>query len=133
MRENRTNQIYRKKNSYVAGKRAAGFKVLVILGILLAIFAGIVLHTKNSSHEDGEVITAEFDRDTKLYTTVSVRANDSLWSITSDYSEKGYDTQREYIDEIKAINGLSGDSIKAGSSLIIAYYDYEYTMSASED
>ena len=80
-----------------------------------------------------EMVTAEFDHDTKYYTTISVKSNDSLWSITSDYRDKGYSTQEDYIDEIKSINGLRGNSIKAGSSLIVAYYSYDYIMSASED
>ena len=65
------------------------------------------------------------------YTSVTLSAGDSLWSITDKYDELGFESQEAYIDEIKRINNLSGNRIRAGESIIVPYYAESYTTMAS--
>ena len=48
----------------------------------------------------------------------SVQAGDSLWSISRAYCPDKVD-RREWVEEIQALNGLSGSSIHAGQQLIV--------------
>ena len=132
MRESRT-YFDNRQRAYSVRRKKAVLKLGFIICIICLFTAVFFINRNRILSDREEMVTAEFDHDTKYYTTISVKSNDSLWSITSDYRDKGYSTQEEYIDEIKSINGLRGNSIKAGSSLIVAYYSYDYIMSASED
>ena len=57
----------------------------------------------------------------KYYTSITVKAGDTLWSIADQYSKDSNMTNEEYIDDIKSINHI-GDSIHSGDNIVIAYY-----------
>ena len=50
--------------------------------------------------------------------TYIVRRGDSLWTISCSYCPDGVDC-REWIDEIRALNGLSDSTIYPGQTLIV--------------
>lgn len=58
----------------------------------------------------------------KYYTSVRVEYGDTLWGIASNYRTEEYHSLQDYIDEIKALNGLQSDMIRSGQFLIIPYY-----------
>ncbi len=51
-------------------------------------------------------------------TSYRVQAGDSLWSISADYCPNGVD-RREWIDEIRALNGLDDSIIHPGQRLTV--------------
>ena len=59
----------------------------------------------------------------KYYTSVEVSYGDSLWSIAEEYLDADHQSVYDYIDEIKAINGLDSDQIQAGEYLMVSYYE----------
>lgn len=62
----------------------------------------------------------------KYYTSIEIEAGDSLWSIASEYMTEEYDSVQEYVDEVKALNGLVDDKIHSGQYLTIPYYSYKF-------
>lgn len=62
----------------------------------------------------------------KYYTSHLIEHGESLWSIATDSIDTDhYDSVQDYIEEIKFINGLSGDDIQSGNYLLIPYFSAE--------
>lgn len=62
----------------------------------------------------------------KYYTSHLIEQGESLWSIATDSMDTDhYDCVQDYIDEIKFINGISGDEIQSGNYLLIPYFSAE--------
>lgn len=57
--------------------------------------------------------------------SVQIEEGDSLWSLASEYYTEEFSSIREYISEIKRMNGLSSDILYAGSYILIPYYTAE--------
>lgn len=55
-------------------------------------------------------------------TSVQIEAGDSLWSLATEYYTEEFVSIPEYIKEIKRMNGLSSDTLYAGSYLLIPQY-----------
>jgi hypothetical protein len=47
-----------------------------------------------------------------------VERGDTLWTIASDHAVKGQDV-RGYIEQIKTLNGMTSDSLRAGQLLLL--------------
>ncbi len=59
----------------------------------------------------------------KMYTSVIVETNDTVWQIASEYAEPGYNTVAELVEEIGYINSLDESyTIKCGMMLMVPYY-----------
>jgi len=61
----------------------------------------------------------------KYYTSLEIKSGDTLWGIASEYGTDGYNNLQEYVEEVKSLNDLKGDTIHSGQFLIIPYYSYE--------
>lgn len=57
------------------------------------------------------------------YTSVEIQPGDTLWDIADEYMGTMYEEKKDYIREVKRINHMRTDSIKAGSYLIVPYLD----------
>ena len=68
----------------------------------------------------------------RYYTNIEIRPGDSLWSIAERYRANSGMEVRQYISELKEINGLVSDSIEAGDSLTVVYYARQPGMIPSE-
>ena len=62
----------------------------------------------------------------KYYTSIQIDSGMSLWEIAEEYMTEEYDSQEEYIREVKNINHLEDDLLYAGSYLCVPYYSSEY-------
>lgn len=71
------------------------------------------------------VVSAKSDKSASdintYYQSVRVESGDTLWSIASEYCP---DTKEitDYIEEIKSINSIKNELIKAGDYIIISIY-----------
>ena len=59
----------------------------------------------------------------KQYTSIEVQSGDTLWSIASDYITDDYSDMNEYIEEVRNINKILGDDIRAGQYITVPYYE----------
>lgn len=101
--------------------RSAAF--LLALAAVLAIAFLIVVKTGSVANAAEGTEDVEY----KYYTTVTVEKGDTLWDLAlENYSEKYYDSVDDYIEEVKAINGLKSDTIHEGAKLVIVYFSSEY-------
>jgi len=58
----------------------------------------------------------------KYVTAVYIERGDSLWTIAKKYYTEQNVSMKDYIQEIKACNHLSGNEIRYGQYLIVPYY-----------
>lgn len=68
----------------------------------------------------------------RYYTNVEIRQGDTLWSIAERYRANSGMEIRQYVSELKEINGLVSDSIEAGDSITVVYYSTQPGMLPSE-
>ena len=61
----------------------------------------------------------------KYYTSIPIEDGDSLWSVAEDYGT-GYDSGRDFIQEVIRINHLTDESLRRGDHLIVPYYSREF-------
>ncbi|MBS6195311.1 MAG: hypothetical protein KH828_07000 [Clostridiales bacterium] len=62
----------------------------------------------------------------KYYTSVYVDRDDTLWEISQKYVSEEYSDVRDYMDEVKAINGLMDDELPYGITICVPYYSEEF-------
>lgn len=63
----------------------------------------------------------------KYYKSIVIERGDTLWGFADEYGiGNNYESHQEYVDEVIRMNGLSGDSITTGQSIIIPYYSSEF-------
>ena len=64
----------------------------------------------------------------KYYTQVTVAYGETLWDLSDSYIDyEEYKDKNEYIEEVQSINHLAEeDSIRAGQTLIVPYYSYDF-------
>ena len=61
----------------------------------------------------------------KYYTSVQIHPGDTLWDIATQYCHNSAQI-KDYMQELRRINHLSGDKIHAGRYLTVVYYSEEY-------
>lgn len=91
---------------------------LITLGAVLVIALIIVI--AGNSVASAQSSTPE---KTKMYMSIDIKDGDTLWDIAEEYADPAYYTISEYVEELKSMNGLNRDTIHAGNSLVIAYYE----------
>ena len=90
----------------------------LLIGVFIGWFAGKSQIVSAKSTED-------IGKRNKYYTSISIQAGDTLWSIAEEYQTEEYATLKEYVREIKYCNNLFSDRITEGKYLLIPYYAEE--------
>lgn len=63
----------------------------------------------------------------KYYKSVEIMPGDTLWAIAEEYVDTEYYASTvDYIEEVKKMNSLRGNTIQAGGYLIVPYYSAEF-------
>lgn len=109
-------------------KRVVGF-IIAVTACVLA-FCGFVSYAKEKQETEEELY--------KYFTSVEIQPGDSLWSIAeSQLSQMDVEcgcSVEEYIEELRQMNGLTGDTIYAGRYLTVFYYrDTPVEMMVQDD
>lgn len=112
------NEILRKSRQ-AARRRKKMKKISIISFVLVLIAVFTIIIFSNIVRAEEEHTT---DNSVKGYTYITVAKNDTLWNIACEYSDEHYSSVYQYIREVMTLNGLTGDSIYAGSKLIIPVY-----------
>ena len=115
------------KRLYVASKRRRQvFVKKMMLGIVLCVMllsfsvcfkGGLV-----DAHSDQKEAPTSY----KYYKSIEIQEGDTLWGIAEKYMIDEYASVSDYIEELKAINGLTSDDIQEGHYLTVVYYDTEF-------
>ena len=87
---------------------------LITIVMILSCFFGKTLVMANEESDDTVY--------TRYYTTIEVKKGDTLWSIAKTYRPHSGMSVREYINELKLINGMYSDDIHAGDIISVTYF-----------
>ena len=87
---------------------------LVMVVMIMSCFFGKTLVMANEESDD-----TVYNR---YYTTIEVEKGDTLWSIAKTYYHHSGMSVREYVYELKLINGMVSDEIRAGNMISVEYY-----------
>ena len=90
------------------------FIIVAVLAIIIAISCSI--HIVNASDKEDKTMH-------KYFTSVTVKADDTLWDIANEYSYK--EKPKTYVNNIMSINNMTDETIYSGQDLIIYYYSDE--------
>lgn len=90
----------------------AAFIVLVFVCVCFTVFS-----INSQASQSQEVY--------KYYKSYEIKPGDSLWSIANDNMSANYSDQDSYINEIKMINHMLDDDLRAGDFIVISYYSTE--------
>lgn len=70
--------------------------------------------------------TNEYANMNKYYESHLIQQGETLWSIAeANMDDAHYDSVREYIDEVKEVNGFTGDKLQSGNYILIPYFAEE--------
>ena len=101
-------------------RQVAKRRMILLLAALFVITVGsIVCGSIFSSAKDPATDIPQY----KYYKSITIEQGDSLWSIAEEYCTDAYEDTRDYIDELKELNGLTSETIHEGQHLVVAYYD----------
>ena len=95
-------------------KRTTVSAVLLIFAVLLLTVA--VLTVRSSAR------STEADRP-RIYKSIEITSGDTLWEIAEKYAPAFDMNVRDYVSELKEVNGMASDSIIAGGHLIVICAD----------
>ena len=83
----------------------------VVLGS--GLFGSVLMNTMARESQTADV--------TAYYTSMKIEEGDSLWSIAQKYAPELELTTQEYVDRLRVMNHLKGDTIHTGRYLTIMY------------
>lgn len=109
MRNNRS--MTHNKSSYTVFITGMTLLVLVVTGAIL--FGAI--RTEAAPSEETY----------KYYTSVTIEAGDTIWSIAQEYQTPECGDMTDYVAEICSLNHIKDDQIHTGQYLTIPYYSTE--------
>lgn len=92
--------------------------LMIVLIVIISFFSGFFGHTLLSARAEEE----KSEPLNRYYTSIQLKQGDSLWNIANAYAGGSGYTTREYVDELKRMNGLSSESIHAGEFLTVVYF-----------
>ena len=116
----RTVQYIRKTHLKYKREKCLSFKnlllsaiVLVVVIILFVCILGLFNANASDNRKNQEV--------NRHYSSIIIQPKDNLWGIAEKYAQN--ESISTYIDNIKKLNNMDEDTVYAGNSIIIYYYD----------
>lgn len=85
--------------------------IFIILVISLGILLGTGIHVFAGNNET--------QMPQKYYKSICVEAGDTLWDIAGEYADALRMSRKEYVDEVRRLNGIDADEIHAGEYIVI--------------
>lgn len=100
----------------IAARRMRRF--FIALMMIAAFCSGFFGHTLLSAHAEEKGAQAP----NRYYTSIQLKNGDSLWDIAHTYAGGSGYTVREYVEELKRMNGLDSEDIHSGEYLTVMYF-----------
>lgn len=116
-----TCTLYNTRGNYRRSKRSYRLKrqlctaILFFAIVLTGIIAGSCLlktYQAKASNAYEEVV---------YYKSIRISEGDTLWTIADEYMGNKFEDKQSYIEEVRRLNHLNGDTIHTGSYLMIPY------------
>lgn len=87
--------------------------IVVLFCTTLSVYAAYI-------NQETDEVTSQH----KYVKSILIESGDTLWSIAERFADKEhYSNYFEYMNEVKRINNMRTDRIKAGNHLMIVYYE----------
>ena len=99
---------------------------LIVCLTVIAIFFALSFSVMSGFISSAQGSPEETPVTYKYYKTIPVEHGDTLWDIAEEYKTDDYASTADYVDALKRMNHLSGDTIYAGDRIMIAYNDTEF-------
>ncbi len=94
--------------------------VLSVMVFLIVFFCTTLSVYAACSRQENSEVTSQH----KYVKSILVESGDTLWSIAEQFADREhYSNYFEYMNEVKRLNNLRTDRIKAGNYLMIVYYE----------
>ena len=103
-------------NRRIARRRVRN--LMIVLLMILAFCSGFFGHTLLNAHAEEEYVKPM----NRYYTSIQLKQGDSLWDIAAQYLEGSGYTTKEYVEELKRMNGLRDEHIHSGEYLTVVYF-----------
>ena len=113
---------YRNYKWRIRRQREIRNRILLFAFTVCLVLVMAVSYYSITSYAESEIDSVSF----KYYTDIEVKDGDSLWSIAQKYCDSHYNSIFEYMNEVRSINHIKGDTIREGQLLIVPYYSGEY-------
>ena len=113
----RLDDLRRKRR--MARRRRAAKRRELLLALIASAVIMIFVMVKTSTVSATPAVA---EQKARYYTSITVDKNDTLWDIAGRYYNASVENRRDYIANIKKVNGLSGDTIRNGNKLVIYYW-----------
>lgn len=92
--------------------------IAIIASLVTVLFIGcIFVQAKTPSSDE----VADLGR-TKRFKSIEIQKGDTLWSIAEEYMTEEYPSVYSYIEDVKEMNGFTGDTIYEGCYLVVPIY-----------
>lgn len=118
-----TNMIEMNLSFFIRNFYKSSVKTLrrntVVVAVSMILFCGLFL---SIGILNAKAAAMKNEPRMKQVISMEIQKGDTLWSIAKEYITDEYNNINDYIQEIKASNGLASDTIHEGSYLIIPYY-----------
>ena len=89
--------------------------LIIFMWLSIVIVSGSVTTGNNNDIEQNNMYSGRY------YMNIQVNKDDTLWSIADRYNN-GTENITSYINSLKQLNNIDGDTIYAGDTIIIYYY-----------
>ena len=89
--------------------------LIMFMWLSIVIVSGSVATGNNDDIEQNNMYSG------RCYMNIEVNKDDTLWSIADRYNN-GTENRTSYINSLKQLNNIDGDTIYAGDTIIIYYY-----------
>ena len=108
---------YRGENTRPSKRNSRRDRIVsFIAGALFATVVLVVMFLLSARTASAENIVSE-----RIYRSVRIEADDTLWDIAEREMDSSWSEKRDYIKEVERINNINSDNISAGDYLILPY------------
>ena len=100
-------------------KRAAKRQLITALILFFTVLASVLIIS--TCLRANQVKASSAKAENIYYKTVEVEEGDTLWDLADRYMGEKSFSRQEYIEQVKELNHLIGDTIESGAYLMVPY------------